>query len=542
MPFSTRVHLGRLLAAGEPLDGSAAFLWVLGAPETRLRTPGQRCFPELKELWKARFAERNPGGLKIRVPQRKLKLSYRAASGTFEADIPGSFQALPDVTAITAPLQGLRDLLETCMTELEPYSRLLGRRPEAKDTVEGAMLLPPAIRETAGRTAIEAARSRLAALIGPVGMAVTSMAQLAEALGTQTSTTSSQAQATQLALMLDRLDVGMEPDRRYGTLSGGVDASVVVFRASAGAPIAPGRDAYEAARLAAEVGLIAATADGELSAVEIEALVTEARANASLEAHERLRIEAFIRNVQVTPPRLQSALKRAAQLSAAQRLALAEAAVTAVMADGRADASEVRFLERLHKALQLPVEAVHAALHQRASGMPSRLVAVTAEERVPGVPLPEQDQENRRNPSRRPPTGLPLDQARLARIRAETSAVSRLLSGVFSETETPPGSSDPAPAVTEGTASAAAPLAGGGLSPYEGLDSAHGLVLSAVVREGPMLLDRFEVECRKVGLLPGAAMEAVNDWGFECHGELVLEENDELVSVPEHLLPSLAPN
>ena len=170
--------------------------------------------------------------------------------------------------------------------------------------------------------------------------------------------------------------------------------SVVVFQAHAGAPVAPGRDTYEAARVAAEVGLIAAGADGEMSSVEIEALVAEARANTTLEAHERLRVEAFIRSIQATPPRLQSALKRAGQMSAAQRLAVAEAAITAVMADGRAEASEVRFLERLHKALHLPVETMHAALHKRASGAPGRPVAVTAEDRRPGVPLPEEVRED----------------------------------------------------------------------------------------------------------------------------------------------------
>ena len=79
-------------------------------------------------------------------------------------------------------------------------------------------------------------------------------------------------------------------------------------------------------------------------------------------------------------------------------------------------------------------------------------------------------------------------------------------------------------------------------APYEGLDPGHGTVLFAVVREGPMPLDRFEAACRNAGLMPGAALEAINDWGFERFDEAVLEETDEVVSVPGHLLPSLAPN
>ena len=532
LPLATRVHIGRLLAAGQPIDAAAALLWTLGSPETRLRTPGHRCFAELEQLWAARFAERNPGGLKVRAPQRRIKLSYTAASGTFALNVPGAHEALPDVASVTAPLQGLRDLLESCMTELEPYSRLLGRRPEARDGLEAAMLLPAAIRGTAASGVLAAARARLDALLGTSGMASTTPRALADALGVQaTEDGSGQQLVVRLSLMLDHLDIGLEPDRRYGGPLTGADAKVVAFRAAGGAPVAPGQSAFEAARLALEIGVLAAAADGEVTPAELEALVADARKASRLEPHERLRLEAFVRSLVGEPPRIQAALKRAGALPADRRGAIAGAAIVAVLADGRTTAEEVRFLERLHRTLQLSPEAVHAALHQRAAAR-DEPVPVVAEDLPPDLPLPPVGQ-----PAGTPPKapGLRIDQGRLARIQAETNSVSALLANVFADAEATPAAPMPPKKAPEAPDSEP--------SPYQGLDSRHGRLLAFVAgRRGRVSLEAFEAEARTLRLLPGAAMETINDWGFANHEEVVLDEDGDEVAVPDHLLPSLAPN
>ncbi len=80
-------------------------------------------------------------------------------------------------------------------------------------------------------------------------------------------------------------------------------------------------------------------------------------------------------------------------------------------------------------------------------------------------------------------------------------------------------------------------------SPYDGLDERHGRLLAFVTRHGGRVSqEAFEAEARTLRLLPGAAMEAINDWGFATHEEAVLEEDGDVIAVPDHLLPSLAPN
>ena len=528
VPFAVRLAIGRLLAAGRTIDAAAAFAWVLTSPETRLRTPGRRCFDELKRLWIVRFAERHPAGLAIRAPKRRLSLNYRAASGTFEATLTGPEEGLPDIGSLTAPLQGLRDLLEACETELEAYSRLLGRRPEARESLEAALLLPAPIRD-AGHLAIATVLRKLEALFSDASVATISRGALAGLLGLDEQAGSAAQSAARLALVLDQLGFGLEPDRRYGGPSPGSRGLVALFRAAGGGAIEAGRAPFETARTVLEIGVLAALADGSITPEELNALVTQARTAQGLHPHERLRLEAFVRSLAAEPPRLQAALRRAAALPPDGRAAIAHAAVGAVLADGDAHGDEVRFLERLHRGLQLPIEAMHASLHQRTATRDGPIV-VAGEDFSPDIPLPSEPAVTRSG-------GVALDARRLARIREETSNVSALLAEVFAE----PEPSEPG-GVARVLATNPTPIADP-TSLYTGLDAAHGALLAAVVtKQGTLPIDAFDAEARSRGLLPGAAMETINDWGFATHDEAVLEDEDDVIVIPDHLRPTLAPN
>ncbi len=145
MPMPARTYLGRKLALKAPLDAEDALLWVLSMPDTNLRTPAVRCFDELLTLWPRRFVLCGIRmALESQCPEDRLRFGYRAASGGFTAklDVTDASGPLPDIAAISAPLTGLRDLLANCTEELAPYSRLLGKNPDAKGTLEAAMLLP----------------------------------------------------------------------------------------------------------------------------------------------------------------------------------------------------------------------------------------------------------------------------------------------------------------------------------------------------------------------------------------------------------------
>ncbi|MEO3998899.1 TerB N-terminal domain-containing protein [Mesorhizobium sp. CAU 1732] len=523
MPLSVRLYLGRKLASKEPFDSRDSLLWVLSLPDTNLRTPATRCFEELVELWHIRFAVRHPEGLKVNAPKTRLKLDYRAASGGFECrlDLSDSAGPLPDITAISAPLDGLRDILNSCTEELASYSRLLGRTPEARGTIDAAFLLPRELL-TSPSVMGTAVVKRLEHLFGGRNLAAVRFPQLAAALGLHHDTAGklSAGLCNQIGAFLDKLDIGFEPDRRYGSRNLDAESRMLLFKAKGGAPVDAAAPAYVAARAMVDVAALAAAADGKVEASEFEAIKADIRAFPGLGGVERGRLMAHASTLLTDVPGQQLAMQRMRRITPGARDRVIRSATSAILADGHAGPDEVKFLERLYKSLGLPVEDVYSVLH-RGSVVVDEPVSVVPEQRSSGTPIPPR-------PSAKSGAGLQIDQARLARIRSETSAVSELLAGIFVEEE--PAPVPPAPVHDEN--------AQNGNRRFEGLDAAHAGLLSKLLTAGEMERADFEEAARGFRLLPDGAIETINDWGFERFDEPLIE-GDDTISIVEHVKTEL---
>ena len=124
-----------------------------------------------------------------------------------------------------------------------------------------------------------------------------------------------------------------------------------------------------------------------------------------------------------TAPKSQKLLKKLETLELTERQAVARSAIAVVLTDGRVTPEEVRFLERLYKALRLPVDDVYSALHRGDVEPNSAASPVKATETA----------STGANGSRPRTVGVTIDPDRLARLREETKAVSNLLSDIFNE-------------------------------------------------------------------------------------------------------------
>ncbi|TPI60613.1 hypothetical protein FJ420_06840 [Mesorhizobium sp. B3-1-3] len=521
MPLSVRVHLGRKLSSKLPFDSTDALLWILSLPDTQLRTPASRCFEELAELWHLRFASRYPDGLKVNSPRTKIKIEYRAASGGFggRVDLSDSeLGPLPDIAALSAPIDGLRDLLTACTDELAAYSRLLGKKPEAKGSVEAAFLLPKEIL-TSGSGTGAAALKRVDDLFGDHRIAGLKVARLAQALGMEIPTKGKLGAGlcNPIGALMDKLDVGFEPDRRYGSRCLEADGYILLFKAKDGAPVDGEASAYAAARAMVEVAALAAVSDGRVEPSEFESIKADIRSFPGMGGVERGRLMAYASTLLKDPAAQQSAIKKLGSIGADARASAVRSATSAVLADGYAAPDEVKFLERLYKALGYPVEDLYSTLH-RGSVALDEPVAVAPETRATGVPIPAP-------PPPSPSGGLRIDHGRLERIKSETTAVSELLAGIFTEQEP----SALPPQVREAVAAE---------GKFAGLDGAHARLLSLLAESGELDRQAFEDEARKLRLLPDGAMETINEWGFDRFDEPIVE-GDERVSLVAHLRDKL---
>ena len=130
LPLDVRLALGQLVAAGKPIPAEWALAWVVGHPETRLRTPARRCPDEFRQLFVRRYQEKFGSGMTLKPNKRRLKVSHQPSSASFGGPVDVPFDNVPDVGALTRPVRLLREIAENAMSELEGYSRLVGRCPE----------------------------------------------------------------------------------------------------------------------------------------------------------------------------------------------------------------------------------------------------------------------------------------------------------------------------------------------------------------------------------------------------------------------------
>ena len=513
MPLKFRVALGRKVGNGEALRASDALAWVLASPQTYLRTPAQRCFTELKELWARRFETSYPDGFKVHIPKARIKHLYRAAGANFTATI--SLDQLPDVSTLEGPVKRFRTLLDKCVEDLDAYSRFLGRNPDKRDSLAAAVLLPPELQDGPAGEQLRLRRAQLEELNrAAMPPSAAEVLRLLDLEATVAGAKVPLATVRQMATTLDLLHVGFEPDRRYGASAAlTAETKLVLFECQGGGKVDPDESAYVAARTMAEIAALAAVSDGMVVPVELEAICRDLTSLPGLGDVERQRLAAHAESLLDDPPKRKEAINRLAILPQAVRQRIMHSAVAAILADGRVLPAEVRFLEGLHKTLGLPQEDVYALLH-RASVCDDQPVTIAEEARTPGIPLPIESEGGARI--------IQIDTRRLDRIRSETLEVSELLATIF---------------VDETDSTARTPVLTAEESRFDQLDRAHAELLWRIVSE-PVPIEAFEAHARSVKLLPEGAIETINEWGFETFDETVIA-CEEVVYVHEHLVERL---
>ena len=514
LSIRTRAYLGTKLSRDAPLDADDALIWFLASPETSLRTSGQRCFDEFRALWPLRFAERYPEGLRITAPKTRLKdLTYRSASGTFQKSVQIARGQMPDIAALSAPLSRLGAIAEAICTELDPFSRLVGKMPEARRTGAGAALLPSAMLSTTGESALSQVNDAIAPFLQERKTAFMRLPKLLDLFGLDKPPNTKIPAATfnQLTAVLDKLGIGFEPDRRYGGGALSMDSQIVLFRAESGGAVDPGNTAFKAARTMVDVSALAAAADGSVSQSEVSTLTNEIRSMQSLSALERLRLTAHAAVALQDVPSQQSTLKRLSAVPEDERRKVGNVAVAAILADGRISSEEVKFFEKLWRALGLPKDEVYAALHR--GGVTDEPVSVLPATRSRGAPIA--------GPKAGTHAVIAFDQVKLKKIVSETREVSELLADVFADEEE--SLRQPMPPLQRRP------------SAFEGLDRDHSTLLLYMLSAGQLSRDAFEAKAQELRLLPDGALDTLNEWGFDMFEEGILEGEDEIVLV-KHLV------
>ncbi len=512
VPLSLRVSLGRTLLRGENLQAGEALKWLMSSALAPRRTPVDRCFDEFVALWEVEFETRFPGGLRVSMPGSPLVWRYRSASGTFETalSLKAGGRPIPDITALSAPLDQLARLAEECMESLAAYSRFLGRNPGAAGSVQGAYLLPPQLLASARPTSLHLAVEEVRRIFEGRQIARTTVGALRSALGASYSGAASTAADIQaMADLLGHADIGFEPDPRFGSLPPSDDGILMMFASRGGAPVPVDDAEYDAMRTVVEVSALAAAADGVMTQAELSKLRQTIRATSALGTAQRLRLLAYAAALWRDAPKQRRVLSRLSDAPDPVKETILDVACAVAMADGVAEHGEIRFLENVAKALGKGPKAVHERLHR--DQMPDEAPVMIAPARPEsGTPVPPQPAA----------PGLFLDRSRLHKIEGATKEVHAMLSEIFVDDEM-----------------IAQHEIGSKIAPdqdFKGLDSEHSQLLRLILDRNGASREEFALLSKQVRLLPDGALDRINEWALETFDESILEDDDPIIPV-EHL-------
>ena len=519
VPLGIKIALGLRVRDGRPIEPDLLLAFVRTHPDTSLRTPARRASAELRDLFVADVERKYPSGVKVGGASRirKLSVTYRAASGTFETDVLPKSLGLPDITGLAEPLGTARAILDACTNRLDAYSRDLGKSPGLEPTL--AIL---------GKLPLEIRLDRVAELPGdPLGTLRSLAAvgepipvhELGERVGLPGSGTIDKGRLREWSTLLARLGFGITCDPAYAFRTAKAETPTVVFALSGPSDDLPTVvEGYRHAQITLALAMMVALADGTIDPTEQRALFALIGRLEGITHDERGRLTAEMRAQVADPHALSELRSRLKTLPGDIRTRLADEIVAIAGADGVIDPREVTLLEKLFRQIDGDTSTLYARLHMG--------IAASVEHRAAGETAPTPPSVST------PTTSLPgsrssaIDHARLAAIRRETAGITSVLSEIFADEE-----QSEVPLVAEADTETTDDQGG-----LDGLDRRHRSLVVEILERPEWPKDEFDRLVRGVGLMPGAAIETLNDWAWDRFDECLLEGDDPIVA-NAHLIP-----
>ncbi len=478
-PYSDvlRVGLGRCADDSEPVPSRWALAWAESHAEFRKRTPAQRCPEEFEDLFELVYGERFPNGLGIASSEEEIVLRYIPAGPSFGAPIVIRTR-IPNVARFDEIAHGLSEIAMDCQQQLDAYSRYLGRRSACPALA--IALLPTRIFDWKVGQVLREFWSWLEITLHQT-FAVIPAAALLSSLGIEGEKVP-QKGAGLIAELLERLNVGVEPDPRVGN-SFAWPGSVVLFRIEPSAsPIVNNSFSIASTLLSLAVASGILPQPGRIDVFEQRICTL-----ANLSPDERLRLRARRLWLLENGIELRGLRKTIGVLSSEMRRTIGEFLIELAVATGKADPSGINALTKAFRLLAVDtgdlVAAVHAQLTTPAS---------SARTQSPVSATPD----------------VAIDSSRVATLLSETEQVSTLLQEVFLEEDAPEFQ------VTDVAE-----------RPFQATDP-HARFLTKILTKESW--SRADLLCAagECGLLLEGAVDVLNELALERYGDLLVEGDD----------------
>ncbi|MBI4641906.1 MAG: TerB N-terminal domain-containing protein, partial [Candidatus Tectomicrobia bacterium] len=493
VPLALKLALGQMATDSVPLSAEWALAWAENDPSMPRRMPAQRCPEEFRELFRIRYNDKFGEGLKLKPNKTRIRATYYPASSSFGGQIEIPMPDLPDLTEITGPSSKINDLVATCTDELEGYSRYLGRNPDGRNSIEAASYLPQSLLKKHAGKEFQNLSTWLNATISsedPVSVPFSLLLQHVPSINRDGF---GKKEATAIAGLLGKINVGIEPDPRFGNFIPKLDQDMVLFRVSDNAPNSPSAE-YSAAAVVLHLASAVAGADGTVDPDEERHLEEHIETWLHLAADEKTRLRAHTQWLLSSFAGMNGVKKRIEVLKQGQRESLGRFLVGVAQADGYIDPMEMKILKKIYDMLGLDSQSLYS--HAHAAAIEPVTVQTADFVKQQGYAIP--------SPSPKPSEGISLDPRTIEAKFAETVAVSDILNNIFIEEEPAP----PAPSVESSSP----------LESIAGLDVETSAFMRTLATKLEWKREELESLAAEKNLMLDGMLDSINDASFDYFG------------------------
>jgi uncharacterized tellurite resistance protein B-like protein len=515
--------------SNKPLPANLAYELTSRDPMSRRSVVVSRVNGEFRELFAKRYLEQFPGGMSLSRCKRLARLQYRPASPTLLYGLRDTFAIqVPDVLGLTSQFKPLPGIWNACIEDLIGYSRAKAKAQGTSEGMKAYLALPSDLRTGVVHPLAKSWDEILAGARPGKDCCLIDVGHAVQLIDIPQREKLTPKQSRDLAQAIESLGFVVEPDARYDSPYAW-DQELAVFKPADSKIMAPSPN-YLGASILMKLCVLVAGADGHVAPEELNVSRRFVEQKIRINPEDHRRLEALEQVLIADPNRVSSSLARIARpVPKEQRELICELLVYVAAADSIVTKDEIRTLERIFKAFELPPERLEAYL----KSISPELGEVTIQpggSRVPGDPIP------------RPGQPFHIDMSRVDRIAQETSEVIGILSKVMAEEESESEESDHnGKTLTVRVSNASAvPEANrqSNATPewLRTLEPKYRPVLLQLLERDSWTRPDFDALAKKFQLMPLDAFDALNGWADENLGDFLLE-GDDIILVHKRLIP-----
>lgn len=356
-----KLLLAKCVNERKPISDVLALAWIRNHPDINLKTPARRCKREFNQLFKLRYTQKYGEGLSIPVNKTKLKFDYYPASSSLRG-YQGIKLDLPDASRLKAPVKKMALLAEVCVSELDSYSRFLGRNENNKASLSSLVLLPSELISSIDNPTFNSLKQWLAdQLVQSKG--VISVNALFEKFSDESPLIINKKESEMMAAIIEKAGFGMAPDIRFHHAKPDINESIIIFEEGHGEDFIPSHSFNQVGTIL-RLGSIVAKIDGHVDAAEVSFLENLIENDNQLNKKEKSSLNAYLHWQLNTTLNMTGLKARLSSISDREKTAIGHILIGVALADGKIDSLEIKQLEKLYTSLGLNKSSISNDIHQ----------------------------------------------------------------------------------------------------------------------------------------------------------------------------------